>query len=669
MADNDLHFFFLGTDHHRDTRKDALTSYYHYAKSKNLNSDGKNLNCRLFDGVGSKPTVSSDHPTPGTYLYDPVTDTKVPCSRGIMNALSNLFHRIFGLIFGAGMSGLMYEALRYIQHIEQSNPDNLPKTINLYGFSRGADACMRLANLLSYIFPNLEVNLFLIDQVPGPQGGKDVSSYTVTGNVKLFHVTIMSDEKRPFFEAQDVQTYHVINPFETKMTIRSYPGHHESAMNLHVNPNLQAVPTLLHDDMSLFAEEIGLLDPKDELPHYIKLLKPGKYEELPAVRLSRHERFMAYADIQKNRSQYDSGKFDWYRRARKYQDYYSPLPRLFVNKEHALLMESFYPDLYKALLSNDPNIIKSLGSELDALGELTPAQSDLKQIMETDGLSFFHNRIKSYIKKHNTEKIHIPRQYLPAIENQIPINNAQNYWIYQAYSTVNYATHHLKLNRIERQLLNKLVENLEKASKYTLPEEHQKFIQEQIFITTTSLLKKKQDKRQLYKQLGDIARYNIQPKPVVNEHATGEKTDPRWVTHNRPMINAVVYEMILDLDKYIKSQKFWMSVRSLFSSSSENADRAKLDIAIKLIKNLQELPLSDNHYVPITIYNVIHGAQRLSALSTLAKCTRRFQKDELDNIIEKGMQKLTQFNKVRYQFFSKPVEETPELDDTLVYGI
>jgi len=56
---------------------------------------------RLFDGVGSSPvSTDGEHPTPGTYLYDPETGKKIPIDAMISRKISDAMQRLTGIVAG-----------------------------------------------------------------------------------------------------------------------------------------------------------------------------------------------------------------------------------------------------------------------------------------------------------------------------------------------------------------------------------------------------------------------------------------------------------------------------------------------------------------------------------------------------------------------------------------
>lgn len=91
--------------------------------------------------------------------------------------------------------------------------DELPKTVNILGWSRGAVTCLKMANKLNEVFPQIEVNIFAVDPVPG---GKDVlgmgpDTYTITPNIASYVAILAMHDHRQNFVATEIENL-VIQP-------------------------------------------------------------------------------------------------------------------------------------------------------------------------------------------------------------------------------------------------------------------------------------------------------------------------------------------------------------------------------------------------------------------------------------------------------------------------
>ncbi|MCL9683498.1 DUF5621 domain-containing protein [Legionella maioricensis] len=366
MKNKVVSLFFLGTNCHRSSYQDALTNFYKAAKKNGTAA-------RLFDGVGSDPEHLSDkHPTPGQYVYDAEENIKKKISSKISQGVSDLMKRLTGCLAGDGMDDLLFESILYLENLIKNNGGKMPETVNLHGFSRGADACLRLANLLDTMYPEVKVNLFLIDQVPGPGRGDHPSSYTIPKNVQRFESVLMLHEYTPGFDPQDRNHYVLASPHTTKVSTKVYPGWHGKAMLLSTDKKTNHVPRLLHDDFFRFAKETGSL-PQDALIPPYKIMKTWtEYDDEIAHVLSPADRFHEYNQMQENWWFYAKGTQLNTRDVLTEHKYYSQDHQLFVNQEHGELFQKFYPNLFDRFLNGkkvpEEEVIKELGS----LDEETP---------------------------------------------------------------------------------------------------------------------------------------------------------------------------------------------------------------------------------------------------------------------------------------------------------
>lgn len=245
----DLTFF--GTDNHLTTHGHLLTFGYLYLSdaikindSQQLDNSQEfsklaeniegiiksktpNIAIRHFDGIGCRGTKT--HPRPGNYTWDKENFEKTEIRSS--EALSH--HVAKGT--GSGMQALLDESNDYIEHIIQQNNGQLPQTINLKGYSRGADACIRLANQIFKKHPQIKINMFLVDPVPGPFHRDDDGSYIIPGNVQRLDVTFMKDETIPFYKPQHMGRLVIQNPLTTQVNEHYLEGVHGEALYIDKN--------------------------------------------------------------------------------------------------------------------------------------------------------------------------------------------------------------------------------------------------------------------------------------------------------------------------------------------------------------------------------------------------------------------------------------------------
>lgn len=222
---------FLGTDNHRTTHRHLLTFSYQKLKELLYPSttpeldtpfiDNSQIQIRLFDGIGCQGT--KEHPRPGNYTWGKNFNK-------IEKKTNERISHHLAKITGEGMQALLDEADDYIKDIIKKNNASPKKIINLKGYSRGADACIRLANRIYEKHPQIEINMFLVDPVPGPFHRDDDGSYIIPGNVKRLDVTFMKDEKIRFFKPQHMGRLVIQNPLTTNVTEYYLEGLHGEAL-------------------------------------------------------------------------------------------------------------------------------------------------------------------------------------------------------------------------------------------------------------------------------------------------------------------------------------------------------------------------------------------------------------------------------------------------------
>ncbi|ARG97392.1 DUF5621 domain-containing protein [Legionella micdadei] len=482
MPDKTISFFFLGTACHRSAYQDVLTNFYDAASKHTVS--------RLFDGVGSSPVSLSDvaesHPTPGRYVYDPENDKKIPLNEKITKGINDLMQRLQGQLAGEGMDELLFEAILFLEKQIRDNGGEMPDTINLHGYSRGADACMRLANLLDSMYPDVKVNMFLIDHVPGPGRADDPSSYTIPRNVRKFESVLMLHEYTPGFMPQDKNRYVITNPEETKVSIKVYPGWHGKAMYLTPDEKTNHVPRLLHDDFFRFSKETGSLPKNAKIPNYKIMHTWTNYDESPAHILEPQERFKEYEGMLENWNSYSAGNWSLLNTRNILMDLrqYTQNKDLFVNQEHGELFMKGYPALYDWFFDGNDN--KEI-TELKVKGELEELSKEFP---------FFYKRLCKVCGIHG-DKLPAPGRAAPYFHPPLgnPLVGNNDYYSFLQHSVlsiINYTFHHKNENCLETRIATKVLRNgLEKAKANRSPAESTKIIENTILYASKYLSESK----------------------------------------------------------------------------------------------------------------------------------------------------------------------------------
>ncbi|HEX4683837.1 MAG TPA: hypothetical protein VH277_14055, partial [Gemmatimonadaceae bacterium] len=130
-----------------------------------------------------------------------------------------------------------------------ANLSELPTTINLIGWSRGAVTALVIANMLydpsttEGLFRQIELNIFAIDPVAGSdagvKGGAE-SRRLIPPNVKTYLGLLNTNENRKTFAPQDLARVVVLDPGISNVVFLPFPGKHDSCAQSS-NPNAQEV--------------------------------------------------------------------------------------------------------------------------------------------------------------------------------------------------------------------------------------------------------------------------------------------------------------------------------------------------------------------------------------------------------------------------------------------
>ena len=141
---------FLGTGHHRETHK-YIINRYHEAMELHA-QENKGIAVRLFDGPGSTPkSRESMHPIPGTYIYDPETNTKKVVDPVVARKIDDVMKSLSGIIVGGGVEDLLFEAILYVNKIIKDNNGELPRPLTCMVLAVGLmHVCVWLIYLINY---------------------------------------------------------------------------------------------------------------------------------------------------------------------------------------------------------------------------------------------------------------------------------------------------------------------------------------------------------------------------------------------------------------------------------------------------------------------------------------------------------------------------------------
>jgi hypothetical protein len=163
-------------------------------------------------GTAGERSLAAQAKTPGT--RDPITGTKQ----------DSWFAETRGVTDGYGWE----DNVAHTMAVLDATID-LPHTINMVGWSRGAITCFMTANAL-YDNPRtrgIDVNIFALDPVPGPGNFDDPNKVTLPPNVKHYAAVVQEDERRKIFKPTLIDGDHISG---VKTKFYYMPGGHSTAV-------------------------------------------------------------------------------------------------------------------------------------------------------------------------------------------------------------------------------------------------------------------------------------------------------------------------------------------------------------------------------------------------------------------------------------------------------
>lgn len=134
---------------------------------------------------------------------------------------------IEGSATGAGWDDNVHKTVGRI-----ANLGELPEVVNLLGWSRGGITCVKIANKLAEVFPQIKVNIFAVDPVyGGTEGGLADDVSNVPESVQELWVVLSMHERRKTFKPQAEAMFR-INPSKTQAYFLPMPGGHDQQVEL-----------------------------------------------------------------------------------------------------------------------------------------------------------------------------------------------------------------------------------------------------------------------------------------------------------------------------------------------------------------------------------------------------------------------------------------------------
>ncbi len=377
----------LGTGQHRDTFQDVLTSLV-----DSLEVDAKQ-SVHLIDGPGGVNKHPA-HPMLGNYTvrtaFNPATG-KITVEK-TLKPEDQQITALNANITGAGGDDAILEARSIVAEMLKAGKS--PLVIDMFGFSRGADNCLRTANILYALYGDaVKVNIFAIDPVPGTgrQGAK--KARIIPPNVKEYRAILMQDERQIILETQNRSHLVVQDPQKTRLKYYIYRGNHGFAHGFGDDPDsgnpIVESPRLLWDELRRFAKLNKLRLKHNKLPPYV-IDKPDKldYIQAPAKALSDKERLASYTRMSINEQAYLDAvakkkthvpiRADREFIDRKV-DYILHGTNCFQDREHMLLFKQHFPAVFDYYFQYNIGKVSNAALQKE-LADLN-ADAELKQFM------------------------------------------------------------------------------------------------------------------------------------------------------------------------------------------------------------------------------------------------------------------------------------------------
>lgn len=329
-----LTFFLHGTRYHEEGRIKTVIS----ALSEQCSSGGYVVN-----GPGGKARSGMAPTIPGTYKIDRVTGKKVPQRTVVPQKVTELAAAATGW-------GVEQNLVEMLMHVEKQHP--LPDTINMVGFSRGADACLRFANLMYQFYPQIKINIIAIEPVPGPGRQGAETAQIIPPNVKHYVSTIALHENRAVFRPQDYSTLKPQDFESTQVECLPMPGHHGIHSRLSdKNPGTDDATELVQDIAIDRLKEWGTTFREDpQYPMKIVKEKRSEYEPRtdtdPVGLLRKYSTMICLLD--------NYGPFSKVRYAARHREDYTPiLSHCFMNQQHLKLFAQQFPVTFQYMCDPD----------------------------------------------------------------------------------------------------------------------------------------------------------------------------------------------------------------------------------------------------------------------------------------------------------------------------
>lgn len=204
-----------------ESSADLIASLPGYLKGK------RGWDWLIFAGPGSPALSSRD--------YDPLSTQSqlVPVRKALYGATDRLTGVNAELLYRAqdlalGSTG-MHTNVRFLMEHLHARARELPKHINMIGWSRGACTCVLMAHEIAKTYKDqISIDIYAIDPVAGPTNLEDTSLFVLPKNVSACGVVYMENESRPMMNGVAIRA----ESQQTKLAALTFPGVHGTPVSL-----------------------------------------------------------------------------------------------------------------------------------------------------------------------------------------------------------------------------------------------------------------------------------------------------------------------------------------------------------------------------------------------------------------------------------------------------
>lgn len=315
----------------------------------------------ILDGVGGKPSKGNPNPMAGTFNWadrNKAPKGNTPLELGGGKSIGNALK---ANLAGHGVEDNARHAVVAIANLRQ-----LPDTINLVGWSRGAITCLVIANLLfdpsttEGLFRSIKLNIFAIDPVAGMEAGVGPDSESrrlIPPTVKNYVGVLAAGENRTTFAPQDLSRVQVSSKASSNVIFLPFPGKHSTVAQDN-DPKGIMVSDICFNLAHRFFDHFGStqqsgaprpMNNLDMLEGYSKMIVDSAYGKIK----------------QKGLFQRAIGKGFGQRDFAKKLDQYTQNSAYFINEHHRVLFETACPNLYSWLFTR-ATVMPGLSSKMVA---------------------------------------------------------------------------------------------------------------------------------------------------------------------------------------------------------------------------------------------------------------------------------------------------------------